>query len=337
MAKSFVFLVSLMVAASTPLVARAQIYEAVGTRAQGMGGAFVAVADDATATWWNPAGIATGAYFSGVLEHVVLTDPGTPPTGGPAREDSVGDVAIALPSLGLSYYRFRVGEIHPSAPIGSPGSGRQDGEAASVDLRSLAVNRLGVTFGQSIGSHFVIASTLALLWGGTTTVTEPASGQSVSDASDLDTPTETHGDVDLGAMVSLGALRFGVVGKHLVEPRFGASESGVTLKREARVGMAITSKGTAHAFTVATDVDLTRTPTVNGDIQHLAVGGEALLAHRRLGVRAGLNANLVGDKRVAPSTGLSLGLKSRLFIDGAYTFGTETARGGWGVGVRSTF
>ena len=66
--------------------ARAQIYETVGTRAQGMGGAFVAVADDATATWWNPAGLATGPYFSGILERSNLNDPGRPrrpaPPGG---------------------------------------------------------------------------------------------------------------------------------------------------------------------------------------------------------------------------------------------------------------
>ena len=49
--------------------ASAQIYETVGIRAQGMAGAFVAVADDSTATWWNPAGLATGAYFSGIVEH----------------------------------------------------------------------------------------------------------------------------------------------------------------------------------------------------------------------------------------------------------------------------
>ena len=33
-----------------------------------MGGAFMAVADDATATWWNPAGLASGAYFNGIIE-----------------------------------------------------------------------------------------------------------------------------------------------------------------------------------------------------------------------------------------------------------------------------
>src|ERR1044072_9322754 len=48
--------------------ARAQLFESVGIRAQGMAGAFVAVADDATASWWNPAGLGTGAYFSTVIE-----------------------------------------------------------------------------------------------------------------------------------------------------------------------------------------------------------------------------------------------------------------------------
>ena len=43
--------------------ADAQSFEALGSRAQGMG-AFVAVADDASAVYWNPAGLASGAYFS---------------------------------------------------------------------------------------------------------------------------------------------------------------------------------------------------------------------------------------------------------------------------------
>src|SRR5215813_8508072 len=80
----------------------AQIYEAVGIRAQGMGGAFVAVADDATASWWNPAGLATGPYFSSVFERARLTDPATPADAGPARRDSSTSFAATFPSLGLS-------------------------------------------------------------------------------------------------------------------------------------------------------------------------------------------------------------------------------------------
>ena len=56
----------------------------MGTRALGMGGAFVAVADDATAPYWNPAGLGTGATFSMVLDWA----------HGDPRAD--GDLSLAL-------------------------------------------------------------------------------------------------------------------------------------------------------------------------------------------------------------------------------------------------
>ena len=45
-----------------PAALRAQAIETVGERAMGMGGAFVAVADDSTATWWNPGALAAGPF-----------------------------------------------------------------------------------------------------------------------------------------------------------------------------------------------------------------------------------------------------------------------------------
>jgi hypothetical protein len=42
--------------------ASAQIVESVGGRALGMGGAFVAVASDSSATWWNPGALAAGPF-----------------------------------------------------------------------------------------------------------------------------------------------------------------------------------------------------------------------------------------------------------------------------------
>lgn len=48
--------------------ADAQSFETAGARALGMGGAFVGVADDVTAVWWNPAGLATGGFFGLAIE-----------------------------------------------------------------------------------------------------------------------------------------------------------------------------------------------------------------------------------------------------------------------------
>ena len=59
-------LVSLLI---VPAVASAQPFETIGVRALGMGGAFVAVADDVSAIWWNPAGLATGGLFSMAVDY----------------------------------------------------------------------------------------------------------------------------------------------------------------------------------------------------------------------------------------------------------------------------
>jgi len=54
--------VSVLLCLLGPTLASAQIIETVGERALGMGGAFVAVADDSSGTWWNPAALATGPF-----------------------------------------------------------------------------------------------------------------------------------------------------------------------------------------------------------------------------------------------------------------------------------
>ncbi len=76
-----------------PLSTGAQTFGGVGSRAEGMGGAFVAVADDASAVYWNPAGL--------LADRVDLRSSGRR-VGDKARRSSVG---AALPVFGLSYYR----------------------------------------------------------------------------------------------------------------------------------------------------------------------------------------------------------------------------------------
>src|SRR5687767_15801609 len=61
--------------------AGAQTVEAVGSRALGMGGAFVAVANDSSATWWNPAGLAAGPFLDMAIARTT-SQVEAPPTGG---------------------------------------------------------------------------------------------------------------------------------------------------------------------------------------------------------------------------------------------------------------
>src|ERR1700704_2735214 len=107
MFKPFVSLVSFVFMAA-PLAA--QTTDTIGVRAQGMGGAFTAVADDATASWWNPAGMAGGAYFNALLESGRRQEPSSDRTaaGDPQRASraETRSFAVAFPALGLSYYRL---------------------------------------------------------------------------------------------------------------------------------------------------------------------------------------------------------------------------------------
>src|SRR5688500_12796217 len=68
MPRPFALLFTLLLVVSRTSPASAQTFETAGARALGMGGAFVAVADDVTAIWWNPAGLATGGFFGLAVE-----------------------------------------------------------------------------------------------------------------------------------------------------------------------------------------------------------------------------------------------------------------------------
>src|SRR5688500_16614278 len=82
--------------------ASAQVVESVGSRALGMGGAFVAVASDSSAVWWNPAGLAAGPFFDMALAQGDVEAAETLP----AWRQGFSGFSAAAPPLGLSYYRF---------------------------------------------------------------------------------------------------------------------------------------------------------------------------------------------------------------------------------------
>jgi hypothetical protein len=289
---------------SFPGNAEAQLYESVGIRAQGLAGAFVAVADDASSTWWNPAGLAVSPFFTGIVEHR---------SGQGQSDEGALGVAFAVPSLGLSYYRLRIGRISPPAPTGSTAQDRQEQIGAGIRLPSFVLDEVGATVGQSLGNHLVLASTLKLV-----------------------RADQTRGDLDLGAMVKLGSARFAVSAKNVYAPDLTANGNPVDRSRQVRVGAAYAPPpGKTVSVIVALDADLTTTHTAAGDERHIAGGAE--LRSGRLGVRGGLSGNTVGDVRRSFSAGASLGLSKGFFVDSQVTRGDDDAKKGWGIGLRVTY
>jgi hypothetical protein len=112
----------------------AQAEAPVGVRAAGMGGAFTAVADDGSAAFWNPAGFATGSYFSLVLDANILD------------RRSGWLVALGTPPLGLSYYRTAI-------------AGEKNGR------NTLVAHHAGVTLVQSVGDRLALGTTLKFVHG----------------------------------------------------------------------------------------------------------------------------------------------------------------------------
>src|SRR5918993_5823642 len=93
-----------------PSLVHSQTFPVVGTRAQGMGGAFVGVADDGTAIYWNPAGLAAGSYFSAALDHSVGEPTQQGGRGGDSKNTLIG---VSMPALGLGYYRLEARSAVP--------------------------------------------------------------------------------------------------------------------------------------------------------------------------------------------------------------------------------
>lgn len=317
----------------------AQTFESVGVRAQGMSGAFVAVSDDATASWWNPAGIATGAYLSAVLERGRTTEPVMPGPEGPAAITTSNDIALAFPALGLSYYHFRISEIVAPASTAAIAGNRQDPRSPGSVVRSVALSQFGTTVGRSLGDYLVVGSTVKLVRAGAVSASASSSSP-LDDADALDVSVQTRADLDVGVMANLGHLRLGLAVRNVTEPSFGDVAADIlTLKRQARIGLAVLSvpHGALRGLIVAADADLTTTETAMGDVRHLASGVEGWLARGRLGLRAGVSANTVGARRPAVSGGVSVALTPAIHLNASRTMGRDESVTGWSTSASVAF
>jgi F plasmid transfer operon, TraF, protein len=216
-------------------------------------------------------------------------------------------------------------------------SRQDDGGVAQV--RSRALSQFGVSVDQSLWDHLVLGSTLKLIRAGQGSGSLDPSTDVLDQGDDLDLSQETHGDLDLGLMLAFPHVQAGLTVRNMTTPEFGEGNERFELKRQVRAGLAVLAKspGWIQALTVAADADVTRTATPFGDVRHIALGGEVWLAKRRVGVRGGVAANTIGERRTSTSTGVSVKTISGLYIDAARTFGRDETIRGWSTSGRITF
>jgi long-chain fatty acid transport protein len=328
-----VSLVAVAMCVSIAPPASAQIVESVGSRALGMGGAFVAVASDSSAVWWNPAGLAAGPFFDmGLTRGWAQADERLP-----AWRERISGFSAASPPLGLSYYRFRITDIQPFDPTTEQAAASREDRRVGVPVRSLAASQVGVTVVQTLLPGVHAGATLKYLRGAVHTGREDSLAAPVDllDRGDeLDT-ADRSGEfgVDIGVLAVAGAIRLGARMGNVVEPEF----DGVRLARQTRVGIAFDPEPvTGLPLTIALDADVSEYDALSGVRRMVALGAEQWLFSRRVGLRGGGRANTTGARERVGTAGASVALRPGMFIDGHVSRGAARETG-WSVTARVSF
>jgi hypothetical protein len=328
-----------------PAIAGAQSFPAAGTRALGMGGAFVGVADDGTAIYWNPAGLAAGAYFSLVLDAgAAEATPDGLLLGG---KDSTFLIGLSTPALGLGYYRLKAAAVVPPPtllPIDGSLPNRNLSVAGPFRVDTLITHHAGVTLVQSLVQGVSIGTTLKLVRGiAGSSFTEAATAEDAlgSEIAEALGKASNRFDMDICLMSSGGPLKVGLTVRNLREPSFETvgSDAVLTLERQARAGL---SYAVGAHWVAAADVDLLRSRDAFGERRDVAVGVEGRLAPRAL-VRSGVSFNTLDDpgledaRGVPYSLGGSFAAKAAVFIDAHVTAGGKRTGLRWGLAARFVY
>ena len=287
----------------------------VGTRASGMAGAFVAVADDATAVYWNPAGVATGSIVSVVLDAGRFESAQSRLQNIDSQQDTSAIVAMSATALGLAYYRLGTyGKLAADPAV----IGAESREEVRRSVHALTTNTVGVSLVHSLSEHIVIGATPKLM---------RAEGRFAA-------------DVDAGVMAWANRFRFGLVARNLTTPEFGgdgARSGPIELRREVTAGAAWGSGWTGISrVIVSVDGDVIARAAPDGDRRDVAAGVETWWMSQRLGLRGGARRSTIGDARAAFAAGISAGLRPGMLLEAHVMRGHGNERS-WSVGARMTF
>lgn len=312
-----------------PVGALAQSPEGVGIRASGMAGAFVAVADDPSATSWNPGGLAAGALFGASFD---VSGQASPRDEGSSRGRLNGrlwQLAVVTPPLGLSYVKRHIGgRDGRSATVPRPGD---------LAVARLDTQHVGITLVQSLTDGVAAGATVKFLRG--TAASGVAAAATSGDAADLADAladrSEFAVDVDLGIHAVRGPVRAGLLLSSATAPAF-ATPGGdeLTLERQVRAGVAWQA---TSQWLVSVDADLLEAETLEGRRRRAAVGTEYWEVSRRFGVRGGVRLDTSGPRRPVGTFGASLAARPGFFIEGFGAVGAPEADRAWGLAVRATF
>lgn len=303
-------LLAALLAVVTPCLVVAQSFP--GTRAAGMAGAFVAVADDASAVFWNPAGVATGAIVSAVVDAGRAKPGAASPEDQHNQWDTTGMVALSATAVGFAYYRHDAYGTVAVEPAVTASPSRED---LRRSVQAVTTSTVGVSLVHSLTEHLVVGATPKFVHG--------ADGNAF--------------DVDAGAMWWVNRFRVGVVARNLARPSLDSEAGNIELDRDVTVGAAWGSGWTGMSrVIVSVDGDVTSRVTPSGDRRDLAAGVETWWKNQRLGLRGGVRRSTIGDARAAVAAGISAGLRPGLLLEAHVVRGQGDARS-WSIGARMTF
>ena len=234
----------------------------VGTRALGMGGAFVGVADDATAVYWNPAGLAmvksvdiriqgtaevtARSGLASALHDLDDFNPNDTSAANQARAQGIAN-QINQPGatisgvgtgglyvkghLGEHAFGFNVSDVFTSggfvtSPVQVTTAGGRVNVTGQMALQGLEARQAAFSYAYAFADKtFAIGVTAKLIQGAAYTSTANLEGG--QDPNLLDNlgkaKISTSYGIDVGAIYRPSSwLRFGVIGKDLNQPTFDA-------------------------------------------------------------------------------------------------------------------